>query len=102
VRLTEGDRADAAGALRRAGATDAMTPEGARMLFGKADVERRDGKGAILTYKTATCAMVLIFAADRIGDLRLNLVDAAARDQRATAPPLDQCVTEALARVKVS
>jgi hypothetical protein len=100
--LTEADKADPAGALRRAGAGDAMTPEGARMLFGKADVERRDGKGAMLTYKTATCAMVLVFAADRIGDLRLDLVDAAARDQRASNPPLDQCVSEALARVKVS
>ncbi|HWA22623.1 MAG TPA: hypothetical protein VG735_09535 [Caulobacterales bacterium] len=98
VRLTDADRADPAGALRRAGAADAMTPEGAHSLFGTADVERVDGAGALLTYRTPTCALALAFAADGAGDLRLGAVEAAARDQRAPRPPLEQCVTEALAR----
>ena len=102
VTLTEADRANPVAALRRAGAADAMTPEGARRLFGKADVERVDGAGAMLTYRTPTCAIVLIFAADRSGDLRLGAAEAAARDQRAPTPPLEQCVTEAQARAATS
>jgi hypothetical protein len=98
VTLTAGDKADPIGALRRVGAGDAMTPEGARSLFGRADVERADGAGAMLTYRTASCALVLVFAADRSGDLRLGATDVAARDQRAPTPPFDQCVSEALAR----
>jgi hypothetical protein len=98
VTLTAADKADPMAALRRAGAGDAMTPEGARSLFGRADVERLDGAGALLTYRTPTCALVLLFAADRAGDLRLGATEAAARDQRAPTPPFDQCVSEALAR----
>lgn len=75
-----------------------MTPEGAHTLFGTADVERVDGAGAILTYRTPSCALVLVFAADRAGDLRLGAFDAAPRDQRAIRPALEACVTEALAR----
>lgn len=102
VTLTAGDRADPIAALRRAGAADAMTPEGARTLFGRAQVERMDGAGAMLTYRTPNCALVLVFAADRAGDLRLGATDAAARDQRAQPPPFDQCVNEALARAAQS
>jgi hypothetical protein len=75
-----------------------MTPEGAHALFGTADVERADGAGAILTYRMRTCALVLVFAADPAGDLRLGATEAAARDQRAPRPALEQCVSEALAR----
>lgn len=96
--ITSQDRADPLGALRRAGAADAITPEGAAALFGKADVERHDGKGAILTWRTATCAIALAFAADSAGDLRLGAADIAGRDQHAPAPPMDQCVREAMAR----
>jgi hypothetical protein len=102
VTLTEGDRADPVNALRRAGAPDAMTPEGARALFGRADIERLDGAGAMLTYRTTTCAIVLVFAADGAGDLRLGAAEAAARDQRAPTPPLAQCVSEARARAATS
>ena len=98
VRITDADRADPVGALRRAGAADAMTPEGAHTLFGTADVERADGAGAILTYRMRTCALVLVFAADPAGDLRLGAMEATARDQRAPRPALEQCVSEALAR----
>jgi hypothetical protein len=100
--LSAADRADPAGAIRRAGAPDAITPAGARTLFGPADVERRDGAGAILTWRTPTCAIVLAFAADRAGDLRLGAADIGARDQRAPAPSADQCVREALARRALS
>jgi hypothetical protein len=96
--LSERDRADPAGALRRAGAGDALTPDGAQALFGRADIERRDGAGALLTWRTRTCAIALAFAVDARGDLRLGAADIAARDQRAPAPSLDQCVREALAR----
>jgi hypothetical protein len=68
------------------------------MLFGTGDVERADGAGAMLTYRMPTCALVLVFAADGGGDLRLGAVEAAARDQRAPKPSLEQCVSEALAR----
>jgi hypothetical protein len=98
VKLTDADRANPANALRRAGATDAMTPEGAHTLFGTGDVERVDGAGAMLTYRMPTCALALVFAADGAGDLRLGAVEAAARDQRSPRPSLEQCVTEALAR----
>jgi hypothetical protein len=96
--LTAADRADPVAALRRAGAGDAMTPEGARTLFGRADVERVDGAGAMLTYRLQTCALALVFAAPPGGDLRLGAVEAAARDPRGPTPSLAQCVTEARAR----
>jgi hypothetical protein len=96
--LSAQDRADPLRALSRAGAADAMTPHGAAALFGKADIERHDGAGAILTWRTAHCALVLAFAADARGVLRLGAADIAGRDQHAPAPPMDQCVREALAR----
>jgi hypothetical protein len=96
--VSEGDRADPASALRRLGAADSLTLEGARALFGGADVERREGAGAILTYRTANCAVTLVFAADGAGALRLGAMEARARDQRAAPPPLEQCVNEAMAR----
>jgi len=96
--LSERDRGDPLGALRRAGAGDAVTLEGARALFGPADVERRDGAGAILTYRTPACALALLFAADGAGVLRLGAAEIAARNQRAPAPPTEQCVAEAMAR----
>lgn len=98
IKLTDADRADPVAALRRAGAADAMTPEGAHTLFGTADIERVDGAGAMLTYRTPTCALALVFAADGAGDLRLGAVEAAARNQRAPRPALELCVQEALAR----
>ena len=97
--LSAADRADPVGAIRRAGAGDAMTAEGAKTLFGPADVERHDGAGAILTWRTATCAIVLVFGGP---DLRLGAADVGAKDQHAAAPPLDLCVREALARRNVS
>jgi hypothetical protein len=100
--LSPADRADPIGALRRAGAGDAMTPDGARDLFGPAQIERRDGAGAILTWRTQTCAIVLAFGADRAGALRLGAADIAGRDQHAPNPPPEQCVREALARRAVS
>jgi hypothetical protein len=96
--LTPADRADPVAALRRAGAGDAMTPEGARVLFGRADIERVDGAGAMLTYRMQTCALALVFAAPNGGDLRLGAIEAAARNPRTPAPSLAQCVSEARAR----
>jgi len=100
--IAERDRADPFGALRRAGAADALTPEGALALFGKADIDRRDGAGAILTWRTPSCAIVLAFADDARGDLRLGAADIAGKDQHAPSPPMDLCVREALARRAVS
>jgi len=96
--LNAQDRSDPVGAIRRSGAADAMTVEGARILFGKADVERQEGAGAIMTYRTTDCAMTLVFAADNAGDLRLSAAQAVARDQRAAIPPLDKCVRQAIGR----
>jgi hypothetical protein len=96
--ISERDRSDPVGALRRVGAADAITPEGARALFGAPDVERRDGAGAILTWRTRTCAFALAFAAGPGGQMRLGAADIVAKDQRAPTPPLDLCVREAMAR----
>jgi hypothetical protein len=95
--LSAADRADPLGALRRVGAGDSITPEGAKALFGAPDVERRDGAGAMLTWRTPTCAVALAFAADRTGTLRLGAASIAGRDQHAPQPPADQCVREAMA-----
>lgn len=95
--LSAADRSDPLGALRRIGAGDSITPEGAKALFGQPDVERRDGAGALLTWRTPTCALALAFAADRAGVLRLGAADIAGRDQHAPSPPLDLCVREASA-----
>ncbi len=93
-RVTAADRADPLAALNRLGAADSLTPEGAEALLGPPHIARRDGKGAILTWRTPACALVLVFA-EQGGALRLGALDVAARTHAAPAPPLSVCVAEA-------
>ncbi|MEJ0022729.1 MAG: hypothetical protein WDN76_04305 [Alphaproteobacteria bacterium] len=98
VKLTNADRTDPTGALRRAGAADAMTPEGAHILFGTGDIERggRRRRDPDLPHGHLRAGAGL--RRRWRGRSPLGAVEAAARDQRALRPSLEQCVTEALAR----
>ena len=85
--------ADAVGALSRPGGADAITTRQAALMLGPPDVDRRDGAGALLTWRLPTCALVLGFANDR-----LISTAPAARQTGAPGPSLAQCVNEAQAR----
>jgi hypothetical protein len=80
--------------LRRAGTAEAPTLEALQQLIGPADVGRSDGAGAVLTYRTASCGLVLFFTADAAGAYRLSLVEPARRAAFGPSPDLDQCAGE--------
>src|SRR5262245_31148033 len=58
--------------LAQAGRPDAPTLAALTRTFGRPDLERREGAGAILTYRLETCALVLVFAADQRNEFRLS------------------------------
>jgi hypothetical protein len=88
---------DAAAQLARAGQADAITPREAGMLLGPPDVERREGAGALLTWRLESCALVLSFTGDR-----LQSVSPGPRRSGAPAPSIETCVSEAQARLTTS
>lgn len=68
----------------------ALTVDQALAHLGPAQVDRREGRGALLTWKRRSCALTLVFAQDRAGQLRL--ADAAASDAaKATPVPPETC-----------
>lgn len=88
---------DPATALLRAGATDAISPDDARAMFGPPDVDRRDGAGALLVWTLPHCALTLGFANDR-----LRTAEPGPRRTGEMAPTLQACIAEARARAASS
>lgn len=85
-------------ALRAAGGSDAPSLQDIERLFGQADIVRRDGAGAALTYRFDNCALLLLFSADNRNAMRLQEAHPSARRADTAAPSLDQCATEAASR----
>jgi len=79
-----------------------MTFEAAQRLFGRGDVDRREGRGGLLSYRLPTCALALVFAMDAAGALRLAAVEAGPPTPRDPAPSLSQCAAEATARARTA
>lgn len=84
--------------LRAAGGSNAPSEQDVERLFGQADIVRREGAGAALTYRYETCALLLLFAGDSRNTMRLQEAHPSARHADAQAPSLDQCAAEAAAR----
>lgn len=97
LRASAGPRLDAASALARAGAADAITTTQARALFGAPDVDRRDGIGALLVWSTPGCALALGFVNDR-----LATVEPGPRRTGDRAPSVAECLAELRARATTS
>lgn len=84
--------------LRAAGGSNAPSVQDIERAFGQADIVRRDGAGAALTYRFETCGLLLLFSADGRNTMRLTEAHPSARNGNAQAPTLDQCAAEAAAR----
>ena len=84
--------------LAAAGGERAPTQREIERTLGPADISRRDGAGAALTYRLETCALLLLFSADARNEMRLAEANASARRAGAAAPSLEQCAAEASAR----
>lgn len=87
-------------ALLRAASHDASAPtrEEVVRVLGEPVIMRQDGAGAALTYRTQTCALLLLFEADAQNAHRLTLVHASARRAGDPPPSLEQCAAEMPAR----
>jgi hypothetical protein len=90
-------RTSALQALAAPGTPGAATLAEVVRLLGAPDVERRDGAGALLTWRLDSCALVLGFAADR-----LSSVSPGPRRIGEAAPALETCIAEAQARIPTS
>lgn len=84
--------------IGRAGGADAPTMEALVRVLGAADVSRQEGVGAMLTYRSDSCALVLMFTADARNEMRLREALSMPRREGEQAPALAQCVTAAEAR----
>ncbi len=84
--------------LAAAGSADAPTQSEVERVLGPADISRRDGAGAALTYRLENCALLLLFSADARNDMRLTEATSSARRAGSEAPSLEQCAAEASAR----
>ncbi|MBL8549861.1 MAG: hypothetical protein JNJ73_07730 [Hyphomonadaceae bacterium] len=84
--------------LARAGQADAPSLTALSRTFGQPDVQRREGAGAILTYRLESCALVLVFAADGRNEFRLSEASAQPARAEAQAPELAECAAAAEAR----
>ena len=92
------ERGSAAGMLARAGQRDAPGPDAIIAALGAPDVDRREGAGAMLSWRLPNCALALGFAADARGALRLAMVLADAPRPGLAKPTPDACAAEAQAR----
>ncbi|MGE0830231.1 MAG: hypothetical protein AB7O04_12880 [Hyphomonadaceae bacterium] len=88
--------------IGRAGQADAPTLEWAERALGSADITRRDGAGAILTYRSDACGLVLVFVADRSNAMRLSAAEAQPPRLGETAPALDACVSAVQAQARAA
>ena len=84
--------------LAQAGRPDAPTLAALTRTFGRPDLERREGAGAILTYRLDSCALVLVFAADARNEFRLSEASAQPAAPEMQAPQLEDCAAAAEAR----
>ncbi|MGH6951591.1 MAG: hypothetical protein ACREH4_11990 [Vitreimonas sp.] len=84
--------------LAAAGSADAPTQSEVERALGPADISRRDGAGAALTYRLENCALLLLFAADARNDMRLAEANPSARRAGGEAPSLEQRAAEASGR----
>ena len=84
--------------LAAAGQADAPTRQAVERAMGAADIARQEGAGAALTYRLEHCALLLLFAVDAAGEVRLSEAHPSPRHAGAPAPSLDQCAAEAPAR----
>ena len=84
--------------LAAAGSADAPTQSEVERELGPADISRRDGAGAALTYRLEHCALLLLFAADARNEMRLAEANPSARRAGSEAPTLGQCADEASER----
>jgi hypothetical protein len=90
---------DLAAALARAGHADAPTLAALQQTFGPADMERREGAGAILTYRLDACSLVLVFTADSRNEFRLAEASAQPARTDEPTPALTACADAARARM---
>jgi hypothetical protein len=88
---------DPATALAKAGRLDAPSIAEALAMFGKPDVERRDGAGALLTWRAGRCALILGFASER-----LQTAIAGPPRTGEAAPALAECIAAVRSRIPVS
>lgn len=84
--------------LASAGRDNAPTQAEIERVFGRPDIARQDGAGAVLTYRFENCALLLLFRADGRNAMRLNEAHPSARRSGEAAPSLEQCAAEASAR----
>jgi len=84
--------------LERAGRDNAPTQSEIERALGAADITRRDGAGAALTYRLPNCALLLLFAADSRNTMRLTQANPGPRRAGEATPSLQQCAAEADAR----
>lgn len=84
--------------LTQAGRADAPSLRMVEGAFGRADITRQDGAGATLTYRYDNCALMLLFSADALNEMRLAEAHPSARRAGEAAPTLQQCASEANAR----
>lgn len=84
--------------IERAGHQDAPTLASIERALGAADVARHEGAGAILTYRSESCALVLLFTADGRNEMRLADAQARPRRDGEPLPAMDVCVAAAETR----
>ena len=84
--------------LAAAGRADAPTQREIERALGPADISRREGAGAALTYRLENCALLLLFTADARNEMRLAEASPSPRRAGDPAPSLEQCAAEASAR----
>lgn len=84
--------------LRGAGGESAATIEAMERALGAPDIRRAEGAGASLTYRYDDCALLLVFAADARGAMRLSAVNPGPRRLEEARPTLEQCAASAAAR----
>jgi hypothetical protein len=88
----------AAQLLASAGGANAASRADLDRVLGVPDIERREGAGVALTYRLASCALLLLLTADGRNEMRLAEAHASARRAGEQAPSLEQCAAEATAR----
>ncbi|MGD9968464.1 MAG: hypothetical protein AB7T59_18245 [Hyphomonadaceae bacterium] len=88
----------AAQLLAAAGRADAPNMAEIRRAIGAPDITRSEGAGAAWTYRLTNCALLLLFAADARGEMRLAEAHASARSPGEATPTIDHCAAEASVR----
>src|SRR5262245_28082755 len=80
--------------LERAGRDNAPSQSDVERVLGAADITRRDGAGAALTYRLPNCALLLLFSADGRNTMRLTQANPGPRRAGEATPSLQQCAAE--------